>query len=314
MTTKTNSMSEVSLALLRQFSDEVVALADKIVRSTAIVTGQTRALEDGGGSAWLYDAEHLVTNHHVIADLTEPIHLQLPGGEPNSALVIGHDALTDLAVLRIDPQSAAPLRLSVNGAKLGELCFAFGSPLGHFPESISIGIVSGLKRKLPTGDTHTLFDVIQTDAAINPGNSGGPLVNTEGLVIGVNTAGIDGADGLGFAIPAETVAEIVQELIAYGAVERASLGVTVAKRAVEGAPGGHALVITALRTNTAGPFEPGDALLSLGDRQIQSQNDLLRALRRDIANRKVNVLVLRNGHEVTVECLPRSVRTYGREK
>ena len=306
-------MSELSLALLRQFSDEVVALADKIVRSTAIVTGQTRALEDGGGSAWLYDAEHLVTNHHVIADLTEPINVQLPGDEPTSALVIGHDEFTDLAVLRVNPQSAPPLRLSDKGAKLGELCFAFGSPLGQFPESISIGIVSGLKRKLPTGNAHTLFDAIQTDAAINPGNSGGPLVNTEGLVIGVNTAGIDGADGLGFAIPAETVTEIVDALVCYGAVERASLGVTVAKRALEGVPGGYALVITALRTNTAGSFEPGDVLVAVGNRQIQSQNDLLSALRRGIANRKVDVLVLRNGQKVTVECLPRSERTYGKE-
>lgn len=130
-------------------------------------------------------------------------------------------------------------------------------------------------------------------------------------MIGVNTAGIDGADGISFAVPAETVAEVVHELITYLAVERASLGVTVAKRAVEGSPDGHALVITALRENTAGPFETGDAILVVGDREIHSQNDLLRALRRDIANRKVSVLVLRDGQEVAVECRPRGVRSYG---
>jgi len=306
-------MPDLTSALLRQFSEAIVALVDKTVRSTAIVTGQTRALEDSGGSAWLYDAEHLVTNHHVVADLTEPIHVQLPGHIPTPAVIIGHDALTDLAVLRIDLQTVAPLRLSETGAKLGELCFAFGCPLGHFPESISIGIVSGLKRELPTGDTHTLFDVIQTDAAINPGNSGGPLVNTEGHVIGVNTAGIDGADGIGFAIPAETVAETVDELITHGAIERASLGVKVAKRAVQDLPRPHALVVTALRTNPAGPFRPGDVLITIGGRPVETQNDLLRILRRDIANRKVNVVVLRDGNEVTLECLPRSKRTYGAE-
>ncbi|MCB9409356.1 trypsin-like peptidase domain-containing protein [Mycolicibacterium sp.] len=304
-------MPEVASALLRQFNEAIVALVDKTVRSTAIVTAQTRALEDGGGSAWLYDAEHLVTNHHVVADLTDPIHVQLPGGVPQPAVIIGHDALTDLAVLRIDPQTVSPLALSETGAKLGELCFAFGCPLGHFPESISIGIVSGLKRELPTGDSHTLFDVIQTDAAINPGNSGGPLVNTEGRVIGVNTAGIDGADGIGFAIPAETVAEIVDELITYGAIERASLGVRIAKRAVRGASRPHALVVTALRANPAGPFKPGDVLISIGGRQVESQHDLLRILRREIANRKVKAVVLRDGNEVTLECLPRSKRTYG---
>ena len=225
------------------------------------------------------------------------------------ARVIATDPLTDLAVLRVDPQTVAPLQVSTAGAKLGELCFAFGCPLGEFPESISIGIVSGLERSLPAGDKRAIFDVIQTDAAINPGNSGGPLVNTEGLVIGVNTAGIEGADGISFAVPAETVAEVVHELITYLAVERASLGVSVAKRSVEGSPDGHALVITALRENTAGPFEIGDAILAVGDREIHTQNDLLRALRRDIANRKAIVLVLRDGAEVAVECRPRGVRS-----
>ena len=304
-------MSESPIRPLRQFSDEIVALAEKVVASTAIVTGQTRDLFDGGGSAWLYDAEHLVTNHHVVENLVEPIHVQFPGGRRMHAVVIATDPLTDLAVLRVDPQTVAPLQISSIGAKLGEMCFAFGCPLGEFPESISIGIVSGLERSLPAGDKRAIFDVIQTDAAINPGNSGGPLVNTEGLVIGVNTAGIEGADGISFAVPAETVAEVVHELVTYHAVERASLGVTVAKRTVEGAPDGHALVITALRANTAGPFQTGDAILSVGSREIHSQNDLLRALRRDIANRKVNVLVLRDGKELDIECRPRGVRSYG---
>lgn len=304
-------MFDASPGLLSQLSGEIVALADRVVRSTAIVAGQTRDLQDGGGSAWLYDPEHLVTNHHVVENLVEPITVQFPGSREIRAVVLSTDPLTDLAVLRVEPQTITPLQISTAGARLGELCFAFGCPLGEYPESISSGIVSGLERSLRGGGRRAIFDVIQTDAAINPGNSGGPLVNTQGLVIGVNTAIIPGADGIGFAIPAETVAEVVDELITYHAVERASLGVTVAKRAAEGVPGGHALVVTALRANAAGPFQIGDALLAIGDRQIRSQNDLLRALRRDIANRTVNVLVLRGGEEVEFECFPRSVRSYG---
>lgn len=304
-----NSMSEIASNVLRRFSDEIVDLAERVVGSTAIVHGQTEDLDEGSGSAWLYDAEHLVTNNHVIDGVVAPIHAQLPGLPATEAWVIGRDPLTDLAVLRIDPQPAPPLTVSERGARLGELCFAFGSPLGKFPESISIGIVSGLKRSLPAGDRQAIFDVIQTDAAINPGNSGGPLVNVDGHVIGVNTAGIDGADGLSFAIPSETVADVVQELITYGAVERASLGVTVARRAVDGAPDGHALVVTAVRANVAGPLERGDTIIAVGDRSVSTQNDLLRALRRDVANRKVNIVVMRDGYEVSVECRPRSVRT-----
>lgn len=304
-------MSEAVRGILRQFSDETAALAERVVQSTAIVKGQTRDFDEGSGSAWLYDAEHLVTNNHVVADFAEPIHAQLPGRPSAHALVVGSDPLTDLAVLRIDPQTISPLQISERGARLGELCFAFGSPLGEFPESISVGIVSGLKRSLPTGDKRAIFDVIQTDAAVNPGNSGGPLVNVDGLVIGVNTAVIDGADGIGFAVPADTVSEVVHELITYGAVERASLGVTVARRAFKGTPDGHALVVTAIRSNAAGPLERGDAIVAVGDREVSTQNDLLRALRRDVANRKVAVVVLRDGYEVSVECRPRGVRSFG---
>lgn len=311
MTRTKNSMSKPA-RLLRQFSDEIVALAEQIVQSTATVTGQTGDFREWSGSAWLYDPEHLVTNNHVVEDLVDPIHVQLPDGAPTQAWVIGRDPLTDVAVLRTDAQSAPPLRIAQEGAKLGELCFAFGCPLGRYPESISIGIVSGLKRSISTGDRQSIFDVIQTDAAINLGNSGGPLVNADGLVIGVNTQiDVEAKWGIGFAVPAETVSEVARELITYGSVERASLGVTVSRRSVNGTPTGHALVITALRNNPAGPLQEGDVLLAVADRKIATQNDLLRALRRDVANRRIQVVVLRDGKEVSVECLPRSLRAYG---
>lgn len=304
-----NSMSKPS-GLLQQFSKEIAALAEQIVQSTATVTGQTSDFRECTGSAWLYDAEHLVTNNHVVEDLVDPIHVQLPGGTPVQAWAIGKDPVTDLAVLRTDPQSAPSLRISEEGARLGELCFAFGSPLGRYPESLSIGIVSGLKRSISAGDRQSIFDVIQTDAAINPGNSGGPLVNSEGLVIGVNTAIDTEAEwGIGFAVPADTVSEVVRQLITHGSVERASLGVTVARRSVNGTPTGHALVITGLRNDPAGPLREGDVLLAVGDRQISTQNDLLRALHRDVANRRIQIIVLRDGQKVSVECLPRSVRS-----
>ncbi|WP_204161129.1 S1C family serine protease, partial [Mycolicibacterium mucogenicum] len=131
--------------------------------------------------------------------------------------------------------------------------------------------------------------------------NGGRLKNTNPQVLTITR----------FAIPADTVAEVVHELITYGAVERASLGVTVARRAVDGAPGGHALVITAVKANVAGPLERGDAIIAVGDRAVSTQNELLRALRRDVANRRVAVVVMRDGVEVSVECRPRGVRTFG---
>jgi len=303
-------MSEPVGRLLRQLSDEISALAESVVAATALVQGKTRDhLDIGSGSAWLYDHEHLVTNNHVVEDLADDIEARFPGCEAIEARVIGRDPLTDLAVLRVDPQATTPLTLSARGARLGELCFAFGSPLGEFPESMTMGIVSGLERSLSTGGRSAIFDVIQTDAAINPGNSGGPLVNVDGLVIGVSTAGIEGAGGISFAVPSQTVSEVVSEIIHYGAVERASLGITVAQRSVDAPMHGKALVVTAVKDHPAGEFQRGDVIIAVGERKVLTQNELLRALRRDVANRRVAVTVWRDGAEIAVDCRPRGVRT-----
>ncbi len=302
------SMSDRRHPLLRQFSDELTHLAQRVVRSTATVTGQIRDLSEAGGSAWLYDAEHLVTNNHVVGDLVGPIRVQFADAAESLALVVGSDPLTDLAVLRVDRQVVEPLQLSDQQPRLGELCLAVGSPLGEFPESISIGIVSGLKRSIPTSIGRAIYDVIQTDCTINPGNSGGPLVNVDGKVIGVNTMSVADADNINFAISADVVADIVGELLTHGTIERASLGISVALRQVPGLPEGEGLVVTAVRSDAAGPLERGDVLLRLGSRPLSNQHDLLRALRRDTANRKIEVRVWRDGRELSLMCLPRSHR------
>ncbi|QRY53828.1 S1C family serine protease [Mycolicibacterium septicum] len=294
---------------LRQFSNEIADLAARVSASTATVTGLTRDFDEPTGSAWLYDDEHLVTNDHVVENLLDKIEVRLPEQRATQARLVGRDALTDLAVLRIDRQSVLPLRLSSTSARLGELCLALGSPLGDFPESISIGIVSGLKRSLPTADGSAIFDVIQTDCAINPGNSGGPLVDVDGLVIGVNTAGISDADGIGFAVPADTVADIVPELISHGRIERPSLGIGVALRQVESLPAGEGLVVTSVREKAAGAFERGDVILTVDERHVHNQNSLLRALRRRVADRRIEVVVLRGGQQISLDCIPRSKRS-----
>src|SRR6202012_5614868 len=117
-TTMTRSMSEPGRSLLKQFSDEVTALADRVVRSTAIVMGQTKDFDECSGSAWLYDSEHLVTNDHVVDHLVEPIMVRFSHEPALRALVVGCDPLTDLALLRIDPTTVAPLKVSERPARL----------------------------------------------------------------------------------------------------------------------------------------------------------------------------------------------------
>jgi S1-C subfamily serine protease len=289
--------------LLAALNDEISGLASDVVPSTAIVTGQTKDFGAASGSAWLSDPEHLVTNHHVVDGIVAPIWVRFPACRETEAELVGSDPLTDLAVLRVSTQTAMPLQLRQHPPRLGELCFAFGSPLGEFPESVSFGIVSGLKRSLPSPGGRAIYDVIQTDCAINPGNSGGPLVGIDQRVLGVNTAVISGAEGIGFAVPADVVADIIPELITHGAIERASLGVSVAPRPVAD-DGGDRLVITAVRANAAGPFQQGDILFQVGQHKIGSREDLLRALRREMVEQSVPVAVLRGNREVSFECRP----------
>jgi S1-C subfamily serine protease len=298
------SKSDSKSSLLRLLSEEIAGLADKVVRSTAIVTGETRDFSEISGSAWLYDAETLVTNDHVVDELVEPIWVRLADCPAVRAVVVGRDPQTDLAVLHVEHQAASPLQLCQQPPRLGELCFALGSPLGDYPESMNIGIVSGLKRRLPTSAGHVVYDVIQTDCAINHGNSGGPLVSVDGFVLGVNSAGIDKAHGMGFAIPADTVYQIAPELLAHGAIERASLGVHVTFRRVDDGTGVDRLIVTAVRSSAAGPLETGDILLAIGTHPVQNPQDLLRVLGRDMVDRKVAVLVLRRGQQVSIECVP----------
>jgi S1-C subfamily serine protease len=287
---------------LSALSEEIAALARAVVPSTAIVTGQTRDFGGGSGSAWLYDERHLVTNNHVVEDLVAPVWVRFPDCQETRAEVVGRDALTDLAVLEIPRQAADPLTLRTLPARLGELCFALGSPLGSYPESISFGIVSGLKRSLPTKSGRQIYDIIQTDCAINPGNSGGPLIDVAGDVLGVNTAGIQGAEGIGFAVPADTVAGIIPELLAYGSIARASLGVSVAPQRPEERRDGERLVVTAVREMAAGPFQQGDVLLAVGPLEVRTRQDLFRILRRDMVQSRVPVTVWRGDRRHSFDC------------
>ncbi|GAB92712.1 peptidase S1 family protein [Gordonia rhizosphera NBRC 16068] len=292
-------------SLLAAVNEEIVALVDRILDSTAMVTGQSPSFDELSGSAWRLDEQHLVTNDHVVKDLVEPVWVAFPGHTEIRAEIVGHDPLTDLAVLRTIPLEIPPLPLRELPPRLGELSLAIGSPMGEFPESVSLGIVSGLSRRLPTTSGQVILDVIQTDCAINPGNSGGPLVGVDGRVIGVNTAIRDEASGIGFAVPAATVAEIVPELIGYGTVERSTLGVSVAMRKIDGDPTRiPRMVVVRTRDTAAGDIQRGDVMLSVNGSSIHGLADITRILRRGTIDTEIPVVVWRDGSQITVPCVP----------
>ena len=166
---------------LAGFSDELAELVGRVVPSIVALSGRGADFS-GSGSGFLVDAKgHVITNAHVVEGFTPPIDVVIHGGVHTHAEVVGVDALTDLALLQLrTAPELPPLDLRESDARLGELCFGLGSPLGVYPESVSIGVVSGVGRTIRRKGTRPIYRAIQTDVAISPGNSGGPLVDSRG--------------------------------------------------------------------------------------------------------------------------------------
>lgn len=242
----------------------------------------------GVGSGFVIDAAGLiVTNHHVTQGVSA-IKVTLPDGRSFQGKVIGQDAGTDLALVKIEAKGLPTLDFaSPNKVRVGEWVVAIGSPLG-LSTTVTAGIVSALKRSVAISDR---VEFLQTDAPINPGNSGGPLLNLRGEVIGINTAIAARAQGIGFAIPVETARFVVSELRTKGKVERPWMGLYIQADAGglkvrEVTPGGPA--------SRAGLL-PGDVILELEGKKVTEAVDMVRALGDRRVGDKVRVALSRQG-------------------
>ncbi len=188
---------------------------------------------EGSGSGWVYDKlGHIVTNYHVIAD-SNAIEVTLFDGRSFSAQVVGTDPQNDIAVLQITASGDVLFPVAIGNSdnlRVGQRVFAIGNPFG-LERTLTTGVVSSLNRTLPSKNTERMINnIIQVDAALNQGNSGGPLLDSSAQLIGMNTAiasRIGENTGVGFAVPANTIRRIVPELIRFGKVLRASLGVEI---------------------------------------------------------------------------------------
>lgn len=229
----------------------------------------------GLGSGFVIDtAGHIVTNYHVI-DGAETIQVSFSNKDTLPARLVGADASTDLAVLKVDAGSGAftPLALADSDrVRVGDPVVAIGNPFG-LERTVTTGIVSALQRAVRAPNGYTIDEVIQTDAAINQGNSGGPLLDAAGKVIGVNSqietaGGSSGNVGIGFAVPSNTVRNIVGQLLETGKVDRAYLGVTLAEVA-DGQASDLGVDRSGLLIQTVAPSSPAaKAGLRGGDRQV----------------------------------------------
>lgn len=291
------------------------AVARRVLPS--IVTVQVRSgdtgafVAEGSGSGVVLTADGLlITNEHVIEDAGQ-VRVTFADGRTYEAIVVGADALSDLAVLRIEAAGLIPIEIgSTTALSVGDIAIAVGSPLGlQGGPSVTAGVVSAFDRRVRTGFETELFGMLQTDAPITRGSSGGALVDRLGRLIGITTAiGISdvGAEGLGFAIPVEMVIRITDDIIEFGSARHAFLGVSGATRFVtadDGAilPAGVEVagVIDDTAAALAGILE-GDVVRLVEDDRVATMEQLVTIIRLYRVGDVVRVVVERDGEEQTV--------------
>jgi putative serine protease PepD len=256
------------------------------------------------GSGFVFDRSgHVVTNAHVV-DGASSVEVRFPNGRTYDATVVGADPSTDLAVIDVDAPSSAlePLTLADSSAlEVGQEVVAIGSPFG-LENTVTSGIVSALDRSMQAPNGYTINGAIQTDAAINHGNSGGPLLDLEGRVIGVNSqieSDSGGNDGVGFAVPSNTVKTIVSQLVEGGTVEHAYLGVSLTQ-AQGGTTGVQvAEVRDGTPAATAG-LQAGDVITSVDGDSVSSMQEIQSAIDAKRPGDTIRVGYVRDGAEHTV--------------
>jgi S1-C subfamily serine protease len=289
----------------------------------AVVSITTRRIEHdqfnrpastrGLGSGFLLDGSgHVLTNHHVVEG-AEEIKVALTDGRVFRAALVGADPFTDLAVLKIKVESRAlpTLRLTASSRlAVGETVVAIGSPLWiEGGPTVTVGVVSALGRTMEQPGLPMLHNLIQTDAAINPGNSGGPLLNLRGEVVGINTAVIASAHGIGFAISTSTIKPIVLTLLAHGRVVRASLGVVAVSVTPQVAyanelPMERGALVIRVEPGGAGEtagLQAGDVITAIVGRPVQDLHQLHEVLSRRRVGETIWISVWREGQALTLQ-------------
>lgn len=287
--------------------------------SGSVVSIQT-ALSNGTakGSGAIIDTEgHIITNNHVISG-AQQIQVTLANGNMYSATLVGTDATTDLAVIKLDnPPSDLKAVEFADSDKLavGENVMAIGNPLGY-DDTATVGIVSALNRPVTVADDNNndiVTNAVQIDAAVNPGNSGGPTFNAAGQVIGINSSiastttssGTAGSIGIGFAIPSNLVKRVANEIIDNGTVQHVALGVTIKSSTVEadGVTRGCTQVQSVVDNSPAAKagVKAGDSIVAFNGKAVNNNYSLLGYVRASAMNDKVTLTVVRDGNTMELD-------------
>ena len=305
--------------LLDAYSRAVIAVADKVGPSVVgIQTGTDHRRAEGdqsaSGSGVIFAPDgYILTNDHVVHG-AKHLRVTLTDGSTMVAATIGADPATDLAVIRADASSLEYSVLGDSGRiRPGQLVIAIGNPFG-FQSTVSTGVVSALGRALRGSDGRLIENIIQHTAPLNPGNSGGPLVDSAGNVMGINTAIILMAQGIGFAVPANTARWVVSQLLTHGRVRRGYLGVSgrqwpLNRRLVRyhNLSSGFAVeVISVERDSPAARagIHMGDFIVAAGEKAVSSVDDLHRFLSEWPIGSEIELTIIRRTERLAARVVP----------
>jgi S1-C subfamily serine protease len=313
-------------ALLDAYSEAVSGAVAHVAPAVAHVRVErakpSRWGREGSGSGFIITPDgYLVTNSHV-AGGAAAIEVTLPDGRTASATIVGDDPHSDLALLKVAAGDLAWCRFGDSArVRVGQIAIAIGSPYG-FQHTVTAGIVSALGRSMRAQTGRLLDNVLQTDAALNPGNSGGPLIDTQGLVIGVNTAVILPAQGICFAIGASTAERVAIALIREGRVRRAYLGVGGQTLALPRRIARHfglthesGVRIESIETGSpaaSAELKRGDVIIALEGQAVTNIDDLQRLLVGEAIGKSTEIAVVRRDRVLKLSLTPRESEPHKR--
>jgi S1-C subfamily serine protease len=285
---------KTDVELLDAYSRAVTSVVDAVGPAVVSISvgreapSGTEVEPIGAGSGVLLTPDgYVLTNHHVIKDASR-VQLTLTDGGSLGAVAVGSDPPNDLAVVRANGSGLPYAALGDSSTlRVGQLVIAIGNPLG-FQSSVSTGVVSATGRAMRSLDRRLIENVIQHTAPLNPGNSGGPLVDSRGRIVGINTAVIAVAQGMGFAVPANTARRVVSQIIAFGKVRRGYLGISgrqrrLSRRYVRYFNLARESGVEVVSIDPHGPVResgilPGDVLVGMNGHPVESVDDLHRLL------------------------------------
>ncbi len=307
--------------VLESWSNAIVHVVESIAPAVVSIASRLTFRDDGhsfeqqgsGSGAVIAPDGYILTNSHVVHDARE-VAVHFTDGSVRSAETVGEDPPTDLAVLKVLAAGLPYLEIGdSNALKVGQLVIAVGNPLG-LESTVSTGVVSSLGRAIRSISGRLIENIIQHTVPLNPGNSGGPLVNTRGQVVGINTAIIAAAQGIGFSIPSNTASWVLSKLMTQGRVTRSFLGIAGAprqlnRRTVRTLNLSTERAVVILEVTRDGPayqagLQIGDLLIRIGDRDVGTMDDIFRFLTEWPAGKPVKVTILRLGKQFELDIRP----------